>query len=273
MTHASMQLGTTEVVPLCDGMAPLSLADECPGQTVDWGRERDAFPWAFVDDADWAWHVHAFLLRGPAGLMLIDTGIGIMGTATFPVMGHVDEELAAMGTDPSEIRHVFHTHLHADHAGAACLPDGSPRFVNARHHVHPADWDFFEASDDPEDFNGRRAMEVLLEDDRLSLVAEDHEVVPGIRLVHTPGHTPGHRSVVVANGDATLLITGDLLHVPIQVRYPSWPSDHDEDPALACSSRAAMLAEAQTRGWSVAVSHFGQVFGAVGPSGWMAADV
>ncbi len=267
MPHPSIRIGGTEVVPLCDGMAPLELDDECPGQAVDWERERGAFPWAFADDEHWAWHVHAFLVRATAGPVLVDTGIGVMGSAQFPVMGHIDEELASKGVEPSEIRHVIHTHLHADHAGAACRPDGSPRFENARHHVHPADWEFFGASDDPEDFTGRHGMERLRDDDRLALEPDDHEVAPGIRVVHTPGHTPGHRSVVVRDDDASLLLAGDLLHLPIQVEHPSWPSSHDTDPAQACASREAMLTQARTKGWTVAVSHFAGAFGSV-QTGW-----
>lgn len=273
MPHASIQVGATEIVPLCDGWAPLPLADECPGQAVDWDGERTAFPWAFAGDVSWAWHVHAFLLRRPGGSVLVDTGIGALGTTAYPVTGRVETELASVGADASEIGHVIHTHLHADHAGGACRPDGAPRFLNARHHVHPADWAFFGDAEDPEDFNGRRAMTRLVADDRLSLVPEDHEVAPGVRVVHTPGHTPGHRSVVLADGGATLLITGDLLHLPIQVAHPTWSSEHDEDPALACASREALLAQAHAQGWNVAVNHFGRVFGAVGDSGWEPAEV
>jgi len=76
--HEPFTLGSFEVVPLCDGWAPLPLSDEMPGRDFDWNEERRRFPWAFPsDDANsWAWHVHSFLLRHPDGLVLIDTGIG-----------------------------------------------------------------------------------------------------------------------------------------------------------------------------------------------------
>ena len=116
-------------------------------------------------------------------------------------------------------------------------------------------------------------MECLLEAGRLSMVPEDHAVVPGVRVLHTPGHTPGHRSVVLTDGDATLLVAGDLLHLPIQVAHPDWASGHDEDPALGCASRETLLLRARAERWNVAVPHFAQVFGSVGPSGWEPAEV
>jgi glyoxylase-like metal-dependent hydrolase (beta-lactamase superfamily II) len=266
--HASIYVGGFEVVPLCDGWAPLPLADECPGQEVDWGAERTRFPWAFAGGDSWAWHVHAFAVRGGSGVVLIDTGIGSLGTPPYDVEGRIEEELRAAGIDPAEVTSVVYTHLHADHAGGACTASGRPRFPNAVHDVHEADWRFFAASDDREDFSAYGALSQLSEAGAVHLSSEDGAIAAGITAVHTPGHTPGHRSVLVRDGDECLLLTGDLLHVPPQVEHPGWPSSHDEDPSLACSSRAAWLARAREERWRVGVSHFGSAFGTVGSDGW-----
>jgi glyoxylase-like metal-dependent hydrolase (beta-lactamase superfamily II) len=258
-----MEIGSIAVVPLCDGFAPLPLADELPGREVDWSVERDRYPWAFVGDANWAWHVHAFLLRTPTGAVLIDTGIGHLGRPPFDVDGHVEDELAAAGHAPGDVRHVIHTHLHADHAGGACRPDGEPRFPNAVHHVHPADWAFFAEAKDPDDFHGRTSMVILEELGMLDLDPDDREVMPGVRVVHSPGHTPGHRSAILTDGPFTMLFTGDLLHLPVQVAHPKWPSSHDEEPDLGAVSRAGLLGRARDERWGVAVSHFGRPFGGV----------
>jgi glyoxylase-like metal-dependent hydrolase (beta-lactamase superfamily II) len=148
------------------------------------------------------------------------------------VAGRIDDELRAAGVVPEDVRHVIHTHLHSDHAGGACRPDGEPRFPNAVHHVHPADWDFFAGADDPEDFQGRSAMRRLEALGMLDLDPADRVIVPGVRVAHSPGHTPGHRSILMADGSSTLLFTGDLLHLPIQVAHPEWQSSHDEDPSV-----------------------------------------
>ena len=113
------------------------------------------------------------------------------------------------------------------------------------------------------DFQGRTAMEVLEETGMLDLDPDDREVVPGVRAVHAPGHTPGHRSVIATDGGASLLLTGDLLHVPFQIAHPDWPSGHDRDADRAAASRVALLDRARDGGWSVAVGHFGAPFGRV----------
>ena len=273
MPHPSVTIGSIEVIPLCDGWAPLPLDEELPGRPVDWEAERARHPWAFPadDPASWAWHVHAFLLRHPAGPVLIDAGIGHLGRPPLDVSGRIGEELGAVGVAPTDVGHVVLTHLHSDHSGGACRPDGSPRFPNARYHVHPEDWRFFEAHRTPDDFTGRFVMRSVEEAGLLDLDPSDHEVVPGIELRHAPGHTPGHRVVEVSDGGDELLLTGDLLHVPPQVADPAWPSAHDEEPELASRQRARFLDVAREASSLVGVSHFGQPFGRVVPDGWSSA--
>jgi glyoxylase-like metal-dependent hydrolase (beta-lactamase superfamily II) len=202
---------------------------------------------------------------------LIDTGIGHLGRPPYDVTGRIDLEMEDTGARPSDVDLVVHTHLHADHAGGACRPDGEPRFPNARHVVHPADWEFFRGSDD-EDFEGRTAMAGVEGRGMIDLMPEDRPVAPGVRIVHTPGHTPGHRSIVLEDDGATMLFAGDLLHVPPQVAHLDWPSNHDVDPISACRSRETLLRRAHEHGWRVAVSHFGQPFGVVGADGWRPDD-
>jgi glyoxylase-like metal-dependent hydrolase (beta-lactamase superfamily II) len=265
MPHEAFSLGSFEIVPLCDGWAPLPLDDEMPAADVDWHAERTRFPWAFPpgDATSWAWHVHAFLLHHPDGLVLVDTGIGDLGRPPYDVTGRIDDELAAHGVATGDVDHVVLTHLHADHSGAACLPDGSPRFPNAMYHVHPDDWSFFEEHRTPEDFTGRFAMAGVEELGVLELDPSDHDVLPGASLLHAPGHTPGHRVLLVDDGGDTLLLAGDLLHVPPQITDPASPSNHDEDPALAAQHRTRLVQAARARGWALGVSHFGRPYGRV----------
>jgi glyoxylase-like metal-dependent hydrolase (beta-lactamase superfamily II) len=146
--------------------------------------------------------------------------------------------------------------------------DGEPVFPHAVHHVHAADWSYFGHPERVGGFTARGPMGELERRGRLDVTADDRGVVPGVRVVHAPGHTPGHRAVLVESGGETLLLTGDLLHVPIQVAQPEAPGNHDVDAEEACRSRARLVREARDGGWRVAVTHFGRPFGRVDAEGW-----
>jgi glyoxylase-like metal-dependent hydrolase (beta-lactamase superfamily II) len=263
--HEPFTLGSYEVTPLCDGWAPLPLIDEIPRVDVDWKAERDRFPWAFPEDdpTSWAWHVHAFLVRHPNGIAIVDTGIGHFGRPPFEVTGRIDDELRAVGVAAEDVSHVVLTHLHADHSGAVCRPDGAPRFPNARHHVHPDDWSFFEAHRSPDDFTGRFAMSTIEDVGLLDLDGRDHQIGRDLYLLHAPGHTPGHRVVRIDDGNDTLVLTGDLLHTTPQISHPRARSNHDEDPDAAAKHRATTVEAALVKGWALGVGHFGRPFGRV----------
>jgi glyoxylase-like metal-dependent hydrolase (beta-lactamase superfamily II) len=270
--HPSVRVGEIEIAVVCEGYAPFDVAGEMPGADVDWKAERARHPWSFHDERSWAWHVHAFALRTPTGVVMVDAGLSPFPPAEpWAVHESLERALEDRGVDPAEVRMVIHTHLHADHAGGAVV-EGEPRFPNATHAAHPADWAFFEGQDDLEEYAARGAMQRLADLNLLDLRPEDREVWPGVRVVHSPGHTPGHRSVVVGDGADVLLLTGDLLHLPYEVANPSAPSSHDEDVEQACRSRGRLLDEARTEGWRVGVTHFGDPFGRVGSDGWMGTD-
>jgi glyoxylase-like metal-dependent hydrolase (beta-lactamase superfamily II) len=257
-----LRVGRWEVEVVCEGWAALPLAEECPGQQVDWAGERERHPWAFVPgEHAWAWHVHSFVLRDEEHTLLVDAGVGAFGPWA-PWRDEHPDPWAAL--DPSGVDHVLITHLHADHAGGS-VEAGRPRFANARYHVHPADWEFFAGSDD---YVAADAMIPIRELGQLVLEPEDHDVVAGVSLIHTPGHTPGHRSVLLRDGVRSLLITGDLLHIPVQVDNPTWPSGHDEDPEMGASSRVSLLTRASSGDWAIAVNHFASPFGSVTPGAW-----
>jgi glyoxylase-like metal-dependent hydrolase (beta-lactamase superfamily II) len=270
--HDALRIGELEIVPLCDARVPFAVADEFPVDLQEgWGPYHERYPWAFLGEATWDYHVHAFVVRTPDMLLLIDTGIGAGAPADWGgVIGSLAVELAIAQVEPTDVEHVIHTHLHLDHIGGATTNDGEPRFRFATHHVHPADWDDFREADDPDDrASFERSIRPLADHDMLQVVAEDYDVAPGVRLIHAPGHTRGHRAVLVGAGDRQLLITGDTLHHPFQVTHPEWPSTHDADPALGVTTRTALLERARDERLRACVPHFARPFGRVETAGWV----
>jgi glyoxylase-like metal-dependent hydrolase (beta-lactamase superfamily II) len=267
-----LRVGSIEVSAMCQGYARLLLSEECPGRDVDWEAERERHPWAFHDARSWPWHVHGLVARGPWGVAAIDTGVGAYPPYR-PWAGRsgrgADAAYEELGVDTAEVGVVVLSHLHADHAGGVWADDG-PRFPNARVVLHEADLAFF--ADRHEPYAAVPEMQRLRELDLLDLDPADREVAPGLRVVHTPGHTPGHRSIVLEAGDDRVVITGDLLHIPIQAAHPEWASSHDEDPEAGAASRARLLHRAGTERWLVAVQHFARPFGLVDGSGWRSID-
>ena len=141
------------------------------------------------------------------------------------------------------------THLHNDHMGWA-VPADSP-FVNARVLAGRADVETYTAN---RDVAGQYdvLIEPLLRQDRLQLVDGDTDLGGGLRIVATPGHTPGQKKVLV---DDQLLITGDLLVHAIQMIDPDLAYVSDTDPELARETRCRMLAR-----HLLGVSHLGTAF-------------
>jgi glyoxylase-like metal-dependent hydrolase (beta-lactamase superfamily II) len=82
------------------------------------------------------------------------------------------------------------------------------------------------------------------------------ELAPGVRVIATPGHTPGHQSVLVSAGDEELLITGDLLVHAVQLRRPEVAYAYDMDAEVARATRRGALAARRP----LAVSHLGVPF-------------
>jgi glyoxylase-like metal-dependent hydrolase (beta-lactamase superfamily II) len=266
MTHVSpIHVGRFEIRTVCEGFAPLALIEEFPTDHVDWAAERAAYPWAYHELDSWAWHVHAFVIETPSRLVVVDTGVGPFGPYR-PWARHNPD--AWDKEDLGEVAEVVLTHLHADHAGGIEAGESEPRFPNATYHLHPADVRHFEDADE-DAYVANRPAQRLRSLGLLSCIDKNHDIAPGVRVLHAPGHTPGHRGVLLRDGDEGVLLTGDLLHQPVQVAQREWFSEHDEDPLLGVASRRLLLWRAETSGHRVGVSHFAEPFGRIEDGRWV----
>lgn len=237
--------------------------DALPAATPEqWAAADARDPGARTADGRWWLRFRSFAIRyGDTGpVTLVDAGIGpahSLAADWAPVPGRLPEELAAAGIDAGDVTAIVLTHLHTDHIGWA-VPADSP-FTNARVLVQRADVEAYAAAS-----AWARQEEVLLEplrrQGRLEVVEGDTKLSEGVRIVSTPGHTPGHQSVLVESGDESVLVTGDLLVHAVQLLDPTLAYGHDMDPDRARESRVAALATAASAGSWLAVSHLGTAY-------------
>jgi glyoxylase-like metal-dependent hydrolase (beta-lactamase superfamily II) len=185
------------------------------------------------------------LIRHGSDLILIDTGAGPYFQAS---AGRLAENLKTVGVKPEEITKVVFTHVHPDHSGGTTTPDGKVLFPNADYYVGEAEAAFWT---DPS-FETRRPTalhgfakgarrDLGAVEDRLTLVKPGEEIVSGMAVLPTLGHTPGHLSLELA-GDGNLLVTGDACTSDtIFFARPDWHFGFDTDAETALKSRQMLL--------------------------------
>ena len=255
-----LTLGSVELVPLSDGFFAL-----------DGGAMFGVIPkplWERVAPPDARNRIRMamrpLIVRGTETL-LIDAGAGDkMDAKAADIYGfdrarHLDHSLADAGLTPDDIDVVIASHLHFDHAGGFTVrgTDGRarPRFRRARHIVRRQEWD---DALNPHERNRASYFEEnyvpLREAGLLTLVDDDAEVVPGVRLRRTGGHTQGHQMIVIESGGRTAVFVADLLPTTAHVALP-WIMGYDLYPMDTLAFKRAFLREAVDREYLILFEH------------------
>lgn len=211
--------------------------------------------------------IGCFLLRTGDRVVLLDAGLGPMheefGDGMLLVGGQLLTGLRALDVVPSQVTDVVCTHLHTDHVGWLFDLAGAPVFPYATIWFGTGDFEHF--------VTGAGDMQPHIrsgftEGSRLRPVDQDLTVAPGVTILRTPGHTPGHLCVVVSSGTSRALLLGDAITCPLQLDEPTWHSMSDVDPALADRTRELLWRELAQDGTVGAGAHFPDLrFGRVLP--------
>lgn len=250
-----MRVGEIVVTPLSDGMVHLP-----PGYFggVDWQQHADLLgPQTGTIDLP----IGCFLIQTGGRTILVDAGLGPR-RLDWGEGGALPEALRSAGVSPAEIDTVVCTHLHIDHCGWL-VADGRPFFPRASVRFGAGDWDL--AMGLPAGSPTRDAMELLAAAGRLDPIEEDRTpLAPGITSAATPGHTPGHLSLILASGEERAILLGDMVTSPRQLEEPEWQNMTDVDPVLAARTRASMWREIEGTNQVATAAHFpGLEFGRI----------
>lgn len=196
-------------------------------------------------------------------VVLVDTGAGeAMRTA-----GAITARLETAGVRSRDIDTVVLTHAHPDHIGGTLDLRGRPAFPAARHVLAEAELEFWTAPhpdlcalrlpDDVKDgfrAQARRTLHTLRH--QLEPVAGEGEIVPGVRAIPAPGHTPGHMALIIGEGANALLHLGDAALHPLHLEHPQWENSFDHSGAAAAETRRALATRAAAGGMRVLAFHF-----------------
>jgi glyoxylase-like metal-dependent hydrolase (beta-lactamase superfamily II) len=197
--------------------------------------------------------------------VLVDMGAGNLGQHT----GKLIQNLQVAGIDPGDIDTVVITHAHPDHVGGTLNNKGEPNYPNAAFYISQKEFNFW--FDDNayqavmEHLSAILSPEVFFEiargqlgpiRHRIRFITQEKEVVPGVRVHDTPGHTPGHLAVSFASSGEQLWFVGDALVFPFMIGEPDTIPRFDIQPDIASKTRKKLRAKLTNDKTWVLAQHF-----------------
>ncbi len=191
--------------------------------------------------------VQTFIVESEGAKIAVDTCIGNGKERSMPFWNDLDlpflEDMATAGFPPESIDTVLCTHLHIDHVGWNTRKDAQgrwvPTFENARYLFGREEWEAWQTTDEVKNGHEHFGDSVLpiVEANLATLVETDHQLTSEVSLLPTPGHAPGHVSVKIESQGEQAIITGDLMHHPVQCAEPQWHCNADWDSERAVATR------------------------------------
>lgn len=225
-------------------------------------------PWLYphyVNDQDQLrLSIHALLVEAPGLRLVVDTCIGNDKRRSLaggrPLATPFLQHMADAGWPRDSVDAVVCTHLHVDHVGwNTMLENGAwvPTFPKARYLIGRAEHAHWSAVDEAENQQILAdSVQPIFDAGLVDLVEMDHVISPEVRLVPTPGHTPGHVSVAIESNGERAFITGDMIHHPCQLAHPEWSPPFDSDRMASAAQRRSVFEEVADQPVLVIGTHF-----------------
>jgi glyoxylase-like metal-dependent hydrolase (beta-lactamase superfamily II) len=208
--------------------------------------------------------LNCLLLQACGHNVVVDTGVGSKEIDNDKeslglVPSRLLKGLKSVGLSPKDISAVVLSHLHFDHSGGCTRLDRAgnlvPTFSKARYYVQSKCWD--EACHPNERTNGsHRAENYMPIDDRgqLELLDGDREILPGLNVIVTDGHAPGHQMVMFNHGGERVVYLGDIVPTPHHLNLAAI-SAFDSSPQITLEQKKELLSQAERQGWLLTFSH------------------
>jgi glyoxylase-like metal-dependent hydrolase (beta-lactamase superfamily II) len=254
-----VRVGNVEIMALSDGLLEFDLCNFFPTIPQDDWQPYESH---LTPDHHVRFNLGSYLIRTEGRTVLVDTGLGPRPVDTPDVpWGELLRDFQTKGVRPDEVDMVLLTHLHRDHVGWNLQREGArwvPTFAKARYWMSAKDWEAcHEPEIQPQRFpNAPTCVWPLAELGLVELMQGEHSITRELTAVPTPGHTPGHVSILVTSQGERALVLGDAAHSPVQLQETDWVSRADMDPELTRQTRRALVDRIEREQILVAAGHF-----------------
>ena len=212
--------------------------------------------------------LRCLLVETTDALVLIDNGVGnkedpkfhdIYGIENAGSPTRLEDAIRAAGFEPGDITIMINTHLHFDHAGGNTFRDEESQvrlsFPNARYYVQKGEFEWAHSRNErvrasylPHNFDPVHAS------GKLELLEGDREIIPGVSVLVTPGHTPHHQSVLLRSEDQSAIFLADVMPTSAHLPLP-WIMGYDVEPLVTLESKRRLVDRARAEDWLMVFEH------------------